>query len=635
MGRIAGFVNAGGNDMASGPLQAIARLTDMATPSGVLMFQSELAGLLCDPLFTANRFTDCRTLPASNQTECVITLDGRLDNRAACISRLTGLNIEANSDRSDSEIILALYARHGDSMLDHLVGDYAFAIWNPERKRLFMARSPLGMRTLFWTCNGGRFGFASEPGLLINGLGLSREINEGAIGEALAMRFVSQTETFWRDIQRLPSGSAMSLESGQVRTWHWHNEEFEDFGSQSEGEHIEQFNFLFDQAVTSAMQGTSPVGIHVSGGLDSSSVACRAHALTQSGKLDSDFRLITARFPGEAHDETDWSNIVERHLGRDAIAVGYRGWDADEARQWAADTMMLPVRPNALATYIASCERLKAEGIGVLLTGEGGDDWMAGSLAHWPDLLGKWQLSRLLQETRGIAAGGNATLAFRALLGSAVGPLISSTRNESLIHALVPPMHEIPSWISPDWARKIGLAERLSATSLPRDLPTFAQQQRYGRYVHANSHIVFDNIFAMAARHDVELRHPFHDLRLTRFLMGAAGGMLLRNGEKKYLLRQAMIDTLPEAIRTRQDKAEFSAPVIEAVASYFAIKRPEDMIAAKLGWIDPRGLTDQVDILVAWRNKRDGSLRPITTPTANALWMMVSIDLWLENAVRV
>ncbi len=559
-----------------------------------------------------------------------VAFDGHLDNRSDCLSRLPRLKAEFLKSRSDGEIIHALHDCFGDTMLDYLVGDYAFAIWNPERRRLFLARSPLGMRQLLWTWDGIRFGFASEPAPLINGLGLSREINEGAIGEALAMRFATQTETFWRDVNKLPPGSALSLENGQVRTWHWHNEAFEDFGSLSEGEHIEQFNFLFDQAITSTVRSGSSVAVHVSGGLDSSAVACRANALFQSGKLGHDVQLITARFPGEVHDETAWNSLVEQQLGRKAMVVGYDGWDVEQARQWSEGTLMLPVRPNALATFISSCERLESEGIKVLLTGEGGDDWLAGSLAHWPDLLSSGQIGALWREAR-----SQSQSPMRSLLGSAFAPFVSDKRRQSLTHSLVPPMYEIPAWISADWARKISLADRLRAASLPRELPGFAKKQRYGRYFHAGSHVLYDNVKASAARQGVELRHPFHDLRLTRFLMGAAGDILRRNGEKKYLLRQAMIGTLPEAIRTRQDKAEFSVPVIDALASYFAVKKPEELIAAKLGWIETRGLNDQIDALLSWRNKRLPDGRPTTSPTANALWMMVSIDLWLENAARV
>jgi asparagine synthase (glutamine-hydrolysing) len=558
----------------------------------------------------------------------MICFDGRIDNRPELLS-LLGRN--PGSPEPDCAIVLALFVRFGDDFLERLTGDYALAIWSDAQRRLLCARCPMGWRTLLWTQDATRFAFASQPRTLVDGLALERRLNEGAVGEYLSARFVSQTDTFWQSVNRLPNGSALALEDGRVRTWHWHKGPFEDWSGQSEAEHVERFSALFDEALVRSTRSNGPVVAHLSGGLDSSSVLCRAAELHAAGRIDRMPDALTVRYEGGAQDEREWAEAVERHLGISATIVPPHRLSFDEQRAWCAETLHLPLRPNVTTASVAPMQALGAR---VLLTGEGGDDWLRGTNGHWPDMVLRGQWPKLLREA---TAGRPLTRmpgAIRGMLTGGLGPIVSKRLRERTLRPHLDFGYEPPEWIRPEWARRIGLAERWRADALPVDLPSYAQRQRYQVYAFGRRHVNWDSTLAYVGSKGIELRHPLHNLRLTEFLMGASGGVLLKGAQKKHLLREAMRGTLPEAVRVREGKANMVAAIADAVSERFRERRPEDLLAVKMGWVDGRMLADSHAENAAWCAAgcpRDRLPKMHYGP----VWFTIAVDLWLEHAFKI
>ncbi len=298
LGAIAGAVHVDGRDMTEALLASILRAAVPRGFDGVRHWHDGPAGLI--------RFAHATTPEAvgevqpfvSDRSGAIMVFDGRLDNRAELIAQL-GAQGEAMKAAPDGEIALALFDRRGDDYVTSLVGDFAIAIWQPRDRRLLLVRSPYGWRPLVWTFDGATFGFATEPRSLVVGLGMERKLNEPAIGEFLSARFVSQTDTFWQGLHRLPQGSALALEKGKVRQWHWHVGPFEDLSNRSIDDHVERFNHLLNQSLEATIRSDGPVTAQLSGGLDSSSIVCRATHLFREGSLDRQIGAISARFPGE------------------------------------------------------------------------------------------------------------------------------------------------------------------------------------------------------------------------------------------------------------------------------------------------------------------------------------------------
>lgn len=629
MSGLAGLVFLDERTMDESALERMSSAGLYRARDGVQLWHSAKIGLI--------RFKQATTPEAVRERQpfedvaagAVICFDGRIDNRQELCRALSG-SVVLEEDVPDCVVVLALFQRYGPECVQHLVGDYALAIWETKSRRLFCARSPLGFRPFHWYCDGKTFAFASDAKIIIDGLQIKPQVNEAAIGEFLAMHFTNPRESLWRDIERLEPGSAIIVEDGRTRSWHWHQGPFPDLSDVSENDLIDRFKSLFDQAIASCMRSITPVAAHLSGGLDSSSIVCRAVQLYRAGALDALIRPISVRFPGEDHDEGVWIQAVEEQLSLKSMVVTSNRYDWDRARNWCAETYHLPLRPNVLGTVVGTCYRLQREGIGVLLTGEGGDDWLNGSCAHWADLLGQFRIRELFRQglNRGCLRKFLGSL-YRIALFSA-GPWCSRRQRRQLLQPNYDCSYVVPEWIDPRWARKIGMEERWRADEPVMQLKSFALQQRYARYGFARPYVNVENVQAFIESQGIEVRHPLHDLRLTRFFMGVPGNMLLRNGQRKYLLREAMRDTLPEKVRTRQTKANLSSPIVDAAAEFLADCNVSQLLCVQQGWVKGESLQHIFAAHRAWSMSPGDHAMP--RASLGAVWSALSIELWLRHA---
>jgi len=626
---LAGGVALHGAPFDRGFLDRAAEATRYLAPDGVECWSDGHAGFVRFRHVTTPQAEQEHQPATDARTGLALGFDGRLDNRDELIRDLPNAGLDQAS--GDAAIVLALYVEHGDACVRRLVGDYAFGVWQPHTRRLFCARSPGGWRPLFWCRHGDMFAFATEPKALVDGLPLPRRLNEGAIAEFLSLRFTSQTETFWQDLQRLPPGSALTVEGGRVRTWHWHTGPFPESPDLDEAGHVARFRELFDQSIASAVRSATPVAAHLSGGLDSSSIVCRATELLRAGVLDTPVRPISCRFPGEPHDETEFSTAVERHLGIQATVVNSAPYDWDWSAAWCSQTLHLPLRPNVLGTVVATCRRLHADGIRVLLTGEGGDDFLAGSRAHWPDLLRRGQVRRLLHEGL-LANGGRSQARLLAHVGRhSLEPLLSRRAAARLERPYLAFSHTVPDWIRPGWAVRVELQQRWRADRLPVELDTLWQRQRYAPFILARRHVNVENVNTFAASEGVEMRHPLHDRRLTEYLISAPGGLFLRGNQRKYLLREAMRGVLPEVVRLRDTKANFTMPFVDAVVDRMADRRMGELEVVRRGWVDGPRLEA---MLTVYRHWREGPRGAFPEEPLAPVWSALAMDVWLAHAFR-
>lgn len=569
------------------------------------------------------------TQPFLGESGAVALFDGRIDNRDNLLAGL-GPRAERLRGAPDGMLVLALYEKLGRGFVHHLAGDFAIAIWEPASRRLSLFRSPLGGRPLHWTIDGKRVAFATDARTLVVGLSLPRRINEGAMAECLAGRFVSETETFFQGVERVPQGAAVIVTDGQASTWCWHDGPFEDWTGRSIDAHVEQFRALFDQALAATIRSDGRVTSQLSGGLDSSSIVCRATELYRAGKLDQQIGAISARFPGEPHDETRWSSAVEAHLGITAEVAASVPFSAERARQWCADTYLMPVRPNVLDTMAGAAAILRADGRRVLLTGEGGDDWLGGSLAHWPDLLARGRWRALLAHGRENWPHAAWPVAAAKTMVSAARPLVSPRHRRALVQPHLDWRIPEISWMRPEWVRQVDLEARWRS-QLPRPgLSGFAQRSRYAVFTHGARYLTGESAFAYAEVNGIELRHPLHDARLTSFLMGAAGNALRGGTERKRLLRAAMRGTLPESIRTRTDKTAFVNHSIDAHEALIAERPIRELLPVQLGWIDGDSIAALHAQFSRWR--RGGSQGPLPNQPVGAVWFALAADIWLKQA---
>ncbi|PYN44096.1 MAG: asparagine synthetase B, partial [Candidatus Rokuibacteriota bacterium] len=242
-----------------------------------------------------------------------LVLDGRVDNRAELAAWLRAAGVHLRTD-TDAELVLQSYALWVDGCASRIVGDFAFAIWDRRRRRLFCARDPLGTRPFYYRDDGPTFMWGSELRQLLDTLPLDPEPNEGVLGEYLSSRLVDSRETLYRGILRLSPGHVLTVEDGCVRTTRYFDvDPRREIRYRSDDEYAEHFREIFREAVRCRLRSVTPVAVFLSGGLDSSSIVGAAARLVRDGHVAGPgFETYSLDFTRPAADERSWVDDVAR-----------------------------------------------------------------------------------------------------------------------------------------------------------------------------------------------------------------------------------------------------------------------------------------------------------------------------------
>ena len=326
----------------------------------------------------------------------VLTADARIDNRMELIGQL-GLGTKDDRGLRDGDLILLAFKRWGDRTPEYLIGDFAFAIWDASSRVLFCARDPIGIRPLYYSyCPGRYFVFASEAKAVLAYADVPRRINERKIVDHLTRSFQDTRRTFYEDVVRLPPAHSVTVgqESMQLRRY-WSLDCARDLRLKNDDEYAEAFRELFVEAVRCRTSTAFSVGSTLSGGLDSSSIACAANRMLSESQRP--LFTFSAIFPSlaEANCEESTSAYVDvvlkkRHVRADAV----RADQSSPLDDWARVSSHLGdacLAPN-LYIHWALYKAAAARGVRILLDGLDGDTTVSHGLAYLTDLVraGRW-----------------------------------------------------------------------------------------------------------------------------------------------------------------------------------------------------------------------------------------------------
>jgi asparagine synthase (glutamine-hydrolysing) len=498
-------------------------------------------------------------------TGCVITADVRLDNRPEL---LAGLGVSNRSaDIGDAEIILLAYLAWGESCVNRFLGDFAFAIWDPRRHALWCARDHFGMRPFYYHHTPGRFfAFASEPRAILVLPNTPYRINEGRIADFLVgqLEGIDKTTTFFEEVYRLPPAHELTV-TGRLmeRRRYWKLEPGPELRLPSNEAYAEAFLDVFREAVRCRLRGAGSVGSMLSGGMDSGTVVAVARALlTEEGR---------GRLPTFSAVGPDLATCVETrtihaaltmdqldpHLIRydrlDALLpeLADLSWNLDEP----FDDHMTLVR----AIYLTAHSR----GLKSLLDGVAGDTLLAEG-SHIARLLrrGRWLVAH--REAAGHERfWGKGYPAWREIYRAARS--VIATGPVRRLHRRLFGRHQVrqrlqqnirESLINPDFAQRVRLGERLGTHDACSwvGLSTPYGVERADAIDHPYLTVGRERYDRVASSVGMEPRDPFLDQRTVAFCLSLPGEQRLGDGWPKVILRRAMANRLPEAVRWRIGK---------------------------------------------------------------------------------
>ena len=506
------------------------------------------------------------------------TVDARLDDRDALCDAL-GVPHPDRVGLADGDLILRSYLQWGRECPNHLIGDYAFAVWDARTRTFFCARDHIGARPFYYAETVQGFAFASTVDVVLAAPGVSDEFDEAVVARALTRAGLDEAErTFFKDVRKLPPGHSLTFEvnaaerSAPRLARYWQPEHAAAVRRLSDDDYAEEFLCLYRQAVAARVRGAAPVGVHLSGGLDSSGIAVlAARELRRSGRpLPLAFSWLpdlAGKPPDEVYaPEYERIDAVCRQEG---CTVFHRAPNAEDmVRVLRLDGARPGVHVLASEEVVQRCAAER--GVRVLLSGWGGDQGASfngrGHRAHLL-LSGRW--GRLLALSRA---------PLRALADAAL-PLLHPKARRELRRLLRRPAHGAGDFSGGPWLQRWlahpALARRHSVEpKRRRRVVTMRQAMLWG----LNNGAIVERIEGWAAggaRHGIEYRYPLLDRRLLEFALGLPPEQFLRGEWRRWLMRHALRGVLPASIlwnRGKNDPARFD-PMFNAFADALPLVR--------------------------------------------------------------
>jgi len=534
---------------------------------------------------------DCQ--PTSIDGQVWITADARIDDREN-LARELGLPQSALA-RPDCEFILHAYARWGEACVDHLLGDFAFAIWDARSRKLFCARDHFGIKQFYYAHIGGTLVLSNTLNCIRLHPAVSDKLNELAIADFLIFdtNEDSATTTF-ADIRRLPPAHVLVAKADGVQARrYWSLPEDEPIRYRRTGDYVERLRSLLEIATVDRLR-TSQVGIMLSGGLDSPAVAAFARKARPETELQAHTIVYDWLIPD---DERHFAGLVAESLG---IPIDFTAREGERPFERVEDFCQPEPCNDPLGN--PNTQKLLAATTPVLLTGNGADPLLSVSP------LTSWAAVRAIPPV-------HTVLGFAGYLWDRKTVPRFALRS-TLLHLLGRQSgHQVnlPGWLNTDFVRRCRLDDRAAVygrTGLTNQLRPIARRSLCSVFWPA----VFEGVDAGYVDAAVEYRHPFFDLRLARYLMAIPE---LPFSIDKYLLRLALRGMLPEAVRTRPKTPLRGEPLHAAFKRHgLGLAQPIRPQTRLYDFVNPNAI-------------------PILTPKASAaqLWVdsrVVSLNCWLQ-----
>lgn len=559
----------------------------------------------------------------------VLVADARIDNGAELRSLL---NVR-NEAVGDAALILAAYLQWGPACAARLEGDFAFGIWDQRERTLFCARDPFGVKQLLYAqLDGTMFAFATEVRALLALDAVPRELDETRIADFLAVYFDEPARTFYRAIRRLPGGCSLTLRDGKVTIdRYWSPEHVRPLrlrGADRDARYAEGFREHFVRAVRERMRAThtSEIGAMLSGGLDSTSIACVARdelRASNAGPLPVFSWIFSDSMES---DEREYQEAVIAEGGMRAIALdsaqlGASPWTSLEAL--LADGPVYA--PNHYLNHVAAAQG-HAIGVRVLLDGTGGDSTISRGRGRYHELFFRGRAIALARELRALAhVRGTSESLPRLFFGNVAAPMLP----QALLHAALRLRGRTPSTFASLILLSPRMREATGASTATNRVPLSARREHLAQLTApmlADGLELLDRSMAM---HRVEGRYPFFDRRLAEYCLSLPADQKLAGGYSRIVARRAMAGIVPDVVRWRAGKG---APGLHIIVALRQNRATLDDLFVR----DPSVLAPYVDIDALRAVYGEFSAgKNVDFRTVIQLWSAAVLARWLrENATR-
>jgi len=532
----------------------------------------------------------------------------------------------------DTETILHLYEEEGARCVESLRGMFAFAIWDARRRELFIARDRLGVKPLYYThTDDGSLYFASEIKSLLAARAVKPEINFRALPDYLANHGTSAEETLFDGVKRLLPGHTLRWRDGQIEIEKYWDVSFkqngDDNGRRTDKDYIAEWSELFRDSVRMRLMADVPLGMFLSGGIDSSAIAA-----VMSGMVDEPIKTFSVAFKEREANELEYARIVARAFKTDHHEVIVSPEDFFAALPklvWHEDEPL--AHPSSVALYFVS--RLAAQHVKVVLTGEGSDEMMGGYERYARTIYNLALGARYQSLTPEVLRAGLR----RSLESLPRGSKVRQKLSRTFLY-LQP---DIETLYFDNFAVFTRRMQRELLTNETKEragvIDPYRDMRRYfettdsdsllNRMLYTDTKTYLQELLMkqdqMSMAASIESRVPFLDHKLVEYTARLPERMKLRhNWTTKYILRESMKNILPAPILSRK-KMGFPVPIGTWFRGAYSSIIDEYVLSERAL---SRGLFDEkfVRSLVT-RHQKDGENH------TERLWSLVNVEMWLRQ----
>jgi asparagine synthase (glutamine-hydrolysing) len=530
---------------------------------------------------------------------------------------------------SDTEVLPHLYEEYGDAMIRELNGMFAFALWDSRKRRLLIARDRFGEKPLYWGIFDKTLLFASEPKVLLAHPAVKPTLNLQALRQYLSFDYVPAPLSIYEGINKLPAAHKLTLQDGRVeveRYWQLSYKTAEPVPSEDDA--AQQLRELLADAVRMRLVSDVPLGVLLSGGVDSSSVAALAVAASSEA-----VKTFSISFAEASFDESAYARRVAKFLGTDhheeRLSANLAANLVSEIGSWMDEPFS---DPSLVPTYLLS--RFTRKHVTVALGGDGGDELFAGYPMYaglrWAEFYKRIPLSLRTAVVEPLVKllpvkTKNLSLDYKALrfvTGAKYDPV---ARHHVWFGSFTP--EEQTELLTPEALAvtdsEIYAQARQIAQECDSDDPVTRMQSVDTRLYLAEDILTKVDRASMAV--SLEVRAPFLDPRVAEFAAALPCNYKLRGHKTKYILKKAVKELLPPVV-TRRGKKGFGVPVAE--------------------WLKEKLRPLARDLLSPERVRRAGVFNPNYIArlqdehergVANhrkLLWTLLMFELWHESFVE-
>lgn len=564
MSGIAGIVHFDSRPVDPGQILAMTAAMDYRGPDGINHWTSGSVALGQCMLRTTPESLE-ETQPLTNEdASLVLVMDGRIDNWQELRRELLGRSARLRT-RADAELLLRAYEAWGERCVEHIDGDFAFALWDARRHALFCACDRVGNRQFHYHWNGSSFAFATDLHPVLNLAWVPESLDQDTLAEYLATDWLTIDTTLWQAVKRLKPANRMTVSgAGKLASVeYWAPDPFAILPCKSDEDYLAYYREMFFDVVRRTLRSHQPLAIEVSGGLDSSSIFAVAMRLQSEGRLIAPaVHGYTLDFRGDPNaDEVEYALAVGKHHGVPIHVVppAYPPleWYAGIARRFR----VFPDFPNGVMNQ-GIVDQARNAGSRVLVSGTGGDDWTGGSdvsyaenlAAHcWGDVRHKWQ-----EECKAL---GRIHSSARVLRHGII-PLLPEKAKQFLRAGRDLTIHRGAmrrDWVAPGLRQRLDSNRKNLHAQPSKPTARIGQQHRWRQLYHPYWQFAKGTVERRHAQCGMEWRQPYWDRRMIQFAFSAPDYLFNRPNQNRCLQRDAMQNLLPESVRLRQDKAEFSS----------------------------------------------------------------------------